>query len=159
MSTEVFRSCTLPWPGRHGTIRNNQEAISSQISGLHQSHYFSLSSLLDGFREHSNMTWIVHAQKCNWRTNPTNMILTGKTRSKRPIDAKLLKYWADMTWKMLDGIKITRGVSECCPLLHCCWCLAVVCHGQCVIRVSGLKTNYILNGLQISCVQSAGWFT
>ena len=46
-------------------------------------------------------------------------------------------------------------VSECSPLLHCCWCLGVVCHGQCVISVSELKTNYILNGLQISCVQSA----
>ena len=46
-------------------------------------------------------------------------------------------------------------MSDCSPQLHCCWCLGVVCHGQCVISVSGLKTNYILNGLQISCVQSA----
>ena len=155
MSTEAWRSCctsvTLPTPDHQEQSRSHLQPV---ISGLYQSHYFSLSSLVDGFREHSSMTWSMLRNVTDGPTRPTSY-WQAKKREKWQNLRKNEQIWYRRC--LMEDNQIE--VSECSPLLHCCWCLGVVCHGQCVISVSELKTNYILNGLQISCVQSAGWFT
>ena len=148
---EPHTSVTLPTPDHQEQSRSH---LQPAISGLYQSHYFSLSSLVDGFREHSSMTWSMLRNVTDGPTRPTSY-WQAKKREKWQNLRKNEQIWYRRC--LMEDNQIE--VSECSPLLHCCWCLGVVCHGQCVISVSELKTNYILNGLQISCVQSAGWFT